>query len=85
MGTELKSTTKNNSKISFFKNYKEGITLNIVLLMLIVLAEVDYMVFISIEREEIYNSLSPKSVKVHLDRLLVRGCSCCTAHFQSSA
>jgi hypothetical protein len=74
MGAELKLTFNNASKISFFKNCREGGTLEMVLLMWILIAEVDYMAFISIEREEPCISPSPKNVKVLLDRLQVRFC-----------
>jgi hypothetical protein len=66
----------NGSKIAFFRDFKKGVTLEMVLLMCNMIAKVDYMAFVSIEREEPCISPSPKNIKALLDRLPVRGCGC---------
>jgi hypothetical protein len=50
MGAELKLTVNNDS--DFLQRQKKGVTLEMVLLVCIMIAEVDSMAFISIEREE---------------------------------
>ena len=55
--------------------------MEMVLLMWIMIAKIYYMAINSIEREEPCISPSPKNVKVLLDRLQVRGCSCFSNKF----
>ena len=82
MNTKLKLTINNDSKISFFRDCQKAVTLKMALLMCIMIAKVDNMAIITLEREEPCMSPSPKNVKVLLDRLHVTECSCFTNRFQ---